>query len=56
MSITEPAGKWSIWEVIDEKAKVENFIFLKSLLGTTMQDSGIRERRYDIYEHFSGDN
>jgi len=45
MSITQLAGKWSIWGVVDEKAEVENCIFLKSLLGTTMQDGGIRERK-----------
>jgi len=45
MSITKLAGKQSIWGVVGEKAEVENCIFLKSLLDTTMQDSGIRERR-----------
>ena len=29
------------------KAEEENYIFPKSLLGTTIQDGGIRERRVD---------
>jgi len=44
MSIAELAGKQSIWRV-DKKAEVEICIFLKSILGTIIQDGGIRERR-----------
>ena len=47
MFIAELAGKWSIWRVVDEKAEVEICISLKSLLGTTIQDSSIRERKID---------
>ena len=47
MFIAELAGKWSIWRVVDEKAEVEICIFLKSLLGTTIQDGSIRERKID---------
>jgi len=45
ISIAELADKWSIWKIVDEKTKVEICIFLKSLLGATIQDGGIRKRR-----------
>jgi len=48
MSITLVASKEVICFVIEEIAKVEENIFPKSLLGATIQDSGIRERRDDI--------
>ena len=47
MFIAELAGKWSIWRVVDEKAEVEICISLKSLLGTTIRDGSIRERKID---------
>ena len=52
MSITKLAGKQSIWRV-DKKAEVEICIFLKSILGTIIQDGGIRERRWTgcIHDH-----
>ena len=39
------ASKQSIWEVVEVKAEGENCIFSKTLLGTTIQDSSIRERK-----------
>jgi len=56
MPIAKLASKQSIWWVVDEKAKVENYIFLKSLLGAIIQDGGIRERRivkHWITRHFT---
>ena len=43
--ITKLAGNWAICAVKYVKAKEENCLFPKFLLGTTIQDSGIRERR-----------
>jgi len=45
MSIAELARKWTICEVKDVKAEKENCLFPKSLLGVTIQDSGMTERR-----------
>jgi len=47
MSIIKSARKWAICEAKDVKAEKENYLFPKSLLGVTMQDSSIRERRGD---------
>ena len=47
MFISIVEGKKGIWEIV-VKAEETKCIFPKSLLGTTMQDSGIRERRNDL--------
>ena len=41
-------GKEAIWTVEEVKAEERNCLFSKSLLGTTIQDGSIRERR-DAY-------
>ena len=43
--ITKLVGNWAICAVEYVKAKEENCLFPKFLLGATIQDSGIRERR-----------
>ena len=45
MFITKSTGKQAIWKVVGGITEVENCIFLKSLLGAIIQDSGTRERR-----------
>jgi len=45
MFITESAGNQAICTVECVKAEKENCLFSKFLLGATMQDGGIRERR-----------
>jgi len=46
-SIAELAGKQAICAVEVIKAKEENCLFSKSLLGATIQDGSIRERRVE---------
>jgi len=48
ISIALVTSKEVICFVVEEIAKVEENIFPKFLLGATMQDSGIREKRNDI--------
>ena len=48
MSIALVASKEIICFIVEEIAKVEENVFSKSLLGTTIQDSGIRDKRDDI--------
>ena len=48
MSITTMRGKEAIWTVEEVKAEERNCLFSKSLLGATIQDGSIRERR-DAY-------
>ena len=48
MSIALVASKDIICFIVEEIAKVEENVFSKSLLGTTIQDSGIRDKRDDI--------
>ena len=45
MSIAPKAGKKVICFVVEEVAEVKENIFPKSLLGATIQDSSMRERR-----------
>jgi len=47
-SIATMRGKGAIWTVEEVKAEERNCLFPKSLLGATIQDGGIRERR-DAY-------
>jgi len=47
MFITESAGNQAIYAIECVKAEEENCLFPKSLSDATIQDSGIRERRYD---------
>ena len=50
MSITSGAGIKAICVVVKVIAEVEKHIFPKSLLGTIIQDGGMRERR-DVFFH-----
>ena len=52
ISIAESADNWAICVVEYVKAEEEKCLFPKSLLSTTMQDGGIRERR-DKKSHFT---
>ena len=52
MSISIAKGKGCIWVVDVVKVKERKCIFPKSLLGTTIQDSSIRERRNDLCEDY----
>ena len=44
MSISIADGKWAIFESLELMVEVKSCLFANSLMGTTMQDSGIRER------------
>jgi len=48
MSITPEACKEVICLVVVEVAEVEENVFPKSLLGATIQDGGMRERRDSV--------
>ena len=47
-SITTTGDKGAIWTVKDVKAEERNCLFSKLLLGATMQDGSIREKRSDF--------
>jgi len=47
MYITSRASKKAIYVVVEVEAEVEKHVFSKFLLGTTIQDKGMRERRDD---------
>ena len=52
MSIVPEACKEIICLVVEEIAKVEENVFSKFLLGATIQDGGMRERRNDGHISF----
>ena len=49
MSIVD--GMWAIWEVWKAVIEEENNVFTNSLVGTTIQDGGKRERS-DVVTEF----
>ena len=50
MSISIADGKWAIFESLELMVEVKSCLFANSLMGTTMQDSGIRERSNAVSE------